>query len=287
MVRARPGFLDPLKNVVTLDWWMSGTIVLTMPLQAALGRSLAQWLIYTSILLSLGGSPQNPPSDNEAASQITFQHNATAFALNSPAALPVFRTQLDIRPRPFRAHVDLVNYPLDMYTASASAFARANDTGEAVGVWIFNATGAAFGFTTTMSGVNVDAHGVTAVDIFFGRALSVKLYIFTIIFGMWLISLAQMAAMIKAVVFGYSIETAVLILPIATMIAFAQLRSSFPDAPAGFATNIDVLGSLPTYVCLVFTAVGSLIHCLSRPEPKSAKGNEPANGLIYPNTSLA
>jgi hypothetical protein len=43
-----------------------------------------------------------------------------------------------------------------------------------------------------------------------------------------------MAAMIKAVVFGYSIETAVLILPIATKIAFAQPRNSFPDAPAGF-----------------------------------------------------
>jgi hypothetical protein len=48
-----------------------------------------------------------------------------------------------------------------------------------------------------------------------------------------------MAAMIKAVVFGYSIETAVLILPIATMIAFAQLRSSFPDAPAGFGKPLS------------------------------------------------
>ena len=116
-----------------------------------------------------------------------------------------------------------------------------------------------------------------------------------------LISLAQMAAMIKAVFFHHRIETAVLILPIATMIAFAQLRGSFPNAPMGFgkpfshpytscplrlyevsanpAANIgkqpleerkkeinltylrrtDVIGSLPTYVCLVFTVCYSCL----------------------------
>jgi hypothetical protein len=49
-----------------------------------------------------------------------------------------------------------------------------------------------------------------------------------------LVSLALMMLTIKASVFRYKIETAVLILPVATMIAFAQLRASMPDAPAGF-----------------------------------------------------
>lgn len=39
---------------------------------------------------------------------------------------------------------------------------------------------------------------------------------------------------IKAAVFRYKIETVVLILPVATMIAFAQLRASLPNAPEGF-----------------------------------------------------
>jgi hypothetical protein len=43
-----------------------------------------------------------------------------------------------------------------------------------------------------------------------------------------------MAATIKALVFRHKMETAVLVLPVATMIAFAQLRGSMPDAPAGF-----------------------------------------------------
>ena len=45
-----------------------------------------------------------------------------------------------------------------------------------------------------------------------------------------------MAVTIKALVFRHKIETAVLVLPVATMIAFAQLRGSMPDAPAGFGT---------------------------------------------------
>lgn len=39
---------------------------------------------------------------------------------------------------------------------------------------------------------------------------------------------------IKAAVFRYKIETVVLILPVAIMIAFAQLRASLPNAPEGF-----------------------------------------------------
>ena len=43
-----------------------------------------------------------------------------------------------------------------------------------------------------------------------------------------------MAVMIKALVFRHKMKTAVLVLPVATMISFAQLRGSMPDAPARF-----------------------------------------------------
>ena len=43
-----------------------------------------------------------------------------------------------------------------------------------------------------------------------------------------------MTVTIKALVFRHKMETALLVLPVATMIAFAQLRGSMPDAPAGF-----------------------------------------------------
>ncbi|KAI0250613.1 hypothetical protein BJV78DRAFT_542229 [Lactifluus subvellereus] len=249
--------LDPLQNVVTVDWRIIGDDCIG----STAGNStqipacpVVDIYVNPNQFLSLGGSsPQNPPSDNDAASQPTFRHNATAFALNGPSALPVFRTQLDTRPHPLQARADLVDYPFDKYTASASISAQTDDTGQAVGVWIYNVTGAVFGFTATLGGTKADAHPVESVNLFFKRALSAKLYVISIILGMWLISLAQMAAMIKAVFFRHRIETAVLILPVATMIAFAQLRGSFPNAPVGFGANIDVIGSLPTYVCLVFT----------------------------------
>lgn len=49
-----------------------------------------------------------------------------------------------------------------------------------------------------------------------------------------LVSLALMMLTIRAAVFRGEIETAVLILPVPTMIAFAQLRASMPNAPPGF-----------------------------------------------------
>ena len=47
-----------------------------------------------------------------------------------------------------------------------------------------------------------------------------------------------MAVTIRALVFRHKMETVVLVLPVATMIAFAQLRGSMPDAPAGFGSFV-------------------------------------------------
>jgi hypothetical protein len=43
------------------------------------------------------------------------------------------------------------------------------------------------GFTTRVGGIELDDHGVTSVDIFFERALSVKIYVISIIIGMCMI----------------------------------------------------------------------------------------------------
>jgi hypothetical protein len=40
------------------------------------------------------------------------------------------------------------------------------------------------GFATALAGINVDANAVTSVDFRINRALAVKLYVITIIFGM-------------------------------------------------------------------------------------------------------
>jgi hypothetical protein len=90
------------------------------------------------------------------------------------------------------------------YTATALIFAQTNDTGEAVGAWVYNITGSALwvniiygacheppsthfrfsGFATTLNSTGVDANTVTFVNMLFNRALSAKFYVTTIIVGM-------------------------------------------------------------------------------------------------------
>jgi hypothetical protein len=98
----------------------------------------------------------------------------------------------------------LTRIDLLRYTATASIFAQTNDTGEAVGAWVYNITGGALwvtiiygtchefpsthfrfsGFATTLGSTGVDANTVTFVNMLFNRALSAKLYVITVIVGM-------------------------------------------------------------------------------------------------------
>jgi len=182
--------LDPLQNIVTLDWWIVGDDCIASNASsaesAALPCPVVNIYVNPTQFLSSGGSARQPLSDSDVGSQPTFQHNlnATAFALSGPAAQPAFRTQLDVRPHSSRARVDLVDYPFDRYSATALIFAQTNDTGEAVGAWVFNLTGTAFGFVATLGDTGVDANSATSVNILFNHALSVKLYVITIIIGM-------------------------------------------------------------------------------------------------------
>ena len=50
---------------------------------------------------------------------------------------------------------------------------------------------------------------------------------------------------IKAAIFRCKIDTAVLVLPVGTMIAFAQLRASMPNAPVGFGKLLPSKGRYP------------------------------------------
>jgi hypothetical protein len=127
--------LDPLQNTVTFDWWITGDDCAAAgtapppPGQCPLVNIYVNPYVslksniydifsinraYSTQFLNLDGPPrQYSPSDSTVASQIVFQHNATAFASSGRASRPAFRTQLDIRPHPSRARVDLVDYPFD------------------------------------------------------------------------------------------------------------------------------------------------------------------------------
>ena len=53
-----------------------------------------------------------------------------------------------------------------------------------------------------------------------------------------LITIILMLVMISTVFFNFKQRAEVLVVPVATLFAFTQLRASLPGAPAGFGTSI-------------------------------------------------
>ena len=55
-----------------------------------------------------------------------------------------------------------------------------------------------------------------------------------------LITLVLLLLMFTAVIFGFRQRGEVLVVPVATVFAFTQLRNSMPGAPAGFGASSDI-----------------------------------------------
>lgn len=85
-------------------------------------------------------------------------------------------------------------------------------------------------------------------------------------FNIGLITLMFMFAT-ASVLCGYELDPGVLVVPVATLFAITQLRSSMPGAPEGFGTNIfsiceGLLYSMSLYFLLSGAIIGKCsIHC--------------------------
>ncbi|KAI0266094.1 hypothetical protein BC834DRAFT_141059 [Gloeopeniophorella convolvens] len=277
--------LDPLQNVATFDWWIVGDDCLT----DTAGRGTQAVCPVVNIFINPNEFLSSPGAQNiasDASPRPIFQHNATGSTLSGNITRPSFRTQLEVHSVSARSRVYAVDYPFDRYYTIASIFAQTNDTGTPVGAWVSSLSGNAFGFIAQLGNVNTDVNNVTSNSFLLKRALPVKIYVITIVVGMWLISLSLMVCAMKAVIFRYQVEASVLVLPVGTMIAFAQLRGSMPNAPSGFGTNIDLVGALPTYVCLVFTAVISLVNFVVKSSQKDAPPSPNAATAMTPSRDV-
>ncbi|PBK88229.1 hypothetical protein ARMGADRAFT_1120637 [Armillaria gallica] len=74
--------------------------------------------------------------------------------------------------------------------------------------------------------------------------------------------------MITTVVFGYRQRNEIIVVPIGTLFAFTQLRSTMPGAPKGF----DFAGLLPCLVLLSICAVSMVgIYLFTDPNDPSRK----------------
>jgi len=59
--------------------------------------------------------------------------------------------------------------------------------------------------------------------------------------------------MITTVFFGFKQRGEVLLIPVATLFAFTQLRQSMPGAPEGFGDIMDLVGLVPCLALLALT----------------------------------
>ncbi|RXW17704.1 hypothetical protein EST38_g8158 [Candolleomyces aberdarensis] len=210
-----------------------------------------------------------------------FKFNATALVLEDRfSRTPTFRTQLALF-SPDRSDSSLIFYPFDAYTAEIIFFARENRTGNTVGVSIKQTRGiAVYGIIVLLSKTpclsvvtyicrgletefghtfNSDVPpGLVEATITLTRSTLVKSYSIVSTIAIWLITIILALVMITTVFFGFKQRGEVLLIPVATLFAFTQLRQSMPGAPDGFGDIVDLVGIVPCLALLALTAAFSL-----------------------------
>ncbi|KAF6748202.1 hypothetical protein DFP72DRAFT_1074470 [Ephemerocybe angulata] len=148
----------------------------------------------------------------------------------------------------------------DTYTAEIIFYARERDTNNTVGVSISKSRGIAVGLETAFDQVATPNHspGLIEATITFTRSTLVKSYSIVSTISIWLITIILALVMITTVFFGFKQRGEVLLIPVATLFAFTQLRQSMPGAPDGFGDIVDLVGLVPCLAILALTAAFSL-----------------------------
>ncbi|KAK0452188.1 uncharacterized protein EV420DRAFT_1645828 [Desarmillaria tabescens] len=118
------------------------------------------------------------------------------------------------------------------------------------------------------------------VSVVLQRTTIVIAYCLVITITFWIITLMISLIMITTVVFGFRQRNEIIVVPIGTVFAFIQLRSSMPGAPAEFGCVLDIFGLLPCIVLLSISAIGMVgIYLFADPDDPSQKLSE--NALRY------
>ncbi|KAI0745820.1 hypothetical protein C8Q76DRAFT_42158 [Earliella scabrosa] len=155
-------------------------------------------------------------------------------------------------------HRTLQSYPYDKYRAELVFFAEQASNNASMSIAIVKTTGIAVGFNVRVKDTGpdvVDNFGTVVKSIEITRGPVVRLYAIFIVIVVWLVTLTFMAICVLNVFFGKGINNGVLVLPMGTLFAFTQLRSTLPGAPSGFGAAIDFVGILPCLALLTFCSI--------------------------------
>ncbi|KAF8157809.1 hypothetical protein B0H34DRAFT_674338 [Crassisporium funariophilum] len=257
---------DPLANTMVMDWTIIGES--QSHCSAANLSACTDINIFFDNNLLKNSNPETLRFSDRPTKPI-FRFNATCFALQDIVAnTPTFRTELALF-SPGNHQSSLIYYPFDVYSAEIFIFAQDVSTNLTMGLRLAKTRGIATGFKTkaiTRPNVFIPS-GMVDIIVTLSRGNLVKTYSILATSAIWLITIILLLVMITAVFFGFRQKGEILVIPVATLFAFTQLRQSMPGAPAGFG---DIVGLLPCLALLSLSAAITLgAFILSDPTEKS------------------
>ncbi|KAK0434224.1 hypothetical protein EV421DRAFT_2088060 [Armillaria borealis] len=193
------------------------------------------------------------PSDNNRPTDPTFIWNITADINDAYQCVLSFRSVIDCIPA---SAIDLSLMSLNSYTAVVLCFAEDANTNGPVKLHLKDTSGLVGGLKIQANVLNFTELDSSVPELIFieinlQRGTLIKWYCIVITITFWLITITICLLMIMTVGFGFRQRNEIVVVPIGTVFAFTQLRSTMPGAPDGF----DFVGVLPCLVLLSICAI--------------------------------
>ncbi|SJL16663.1 uncharacterized protein ARMOST_20191 [Armillaria ostoyae] len=243
---------DLKQGTVVLDWSIAGdNCVSKCPVVN----------IYFATNLLHSDTSSNGPSGNNRPVDPIFVWNVTAYYNDTYSNFPTFQTELVVFPlydytkHPVRhTRSSQVYYPFDRYYAKILGFAEDASSNATVPLSLGSTSGLAVGLKISADVANTSYLAQEGIPEFIGvivtlqRGTLVIWYCLVINITFWLITLTICLVMIMTVGFGFQQRNEIVVIPVGTVFAFTQLRSTMPGAPDGFG---DILGMSNVIQCHV------------------------------------
>ncbi|KAI0630294.1 hypothetical protein C8Q77DRAFT_253278 [Trametes polyzona] len=242
--------VDPSKQEMTLDWLINYDC-------ESIGCPDAN-IFFDSNTLRMDSSDSQTPSNVKPDPIFTvIGRNVLAMRNNTDRRASSLTFRTDVAISNAHTHRTLQSYPFDEYATQLVFFSENAATNESIAVSIVKTTGLAVGFNIQLRNPTdiKDDFGTVIKNIEVTRGRAVRIYAIFIVLVIWLVTLTFMIICVLSVFFGKGISSGVLVLPMGTLFAFTQLRSTLPGAPDGFGAVIDFMGVLPCLAILTICSV--------------------------------
>lgn len=273
--------VDPGTGSMTIDW---GVNVGLHSCQDYPNATIN--LYFDQNLLRSSSCESGSPSNNRPSVPVFSMNMTEECPWDYYGDSAYFRTDIAIGSLPGST---VQSYPFDVYYADISMYTEIPNNSTLVPVSITRTGGIAVGYSTILTdlepGTSVIGNTFKS-KLTITRGLVIRLYSVLIVLAIWLVTLAFLATCVAVVFLGRPTSAAVLALPVGTLFAFTQLRSTLPGAPAGFGADIDFVGILPCLTIITFCSVLMILVFLYR-NPESWRTSEDKDQEKYPSNSFS